>query len=130
MRSPSSTCAGSPDPRRPATYLTSGAYVRISRSRAPLFLVCANSCQSCVSVTAATTPPEYELPAPFPHRPTNERPHPDRRALPPAPRKGRPHPAAAAPRRDRNRPLPRERARDGDTAEGERDGGEQHRERH
>src|SRR3954451_7575456 len=35
-RSPSSTCAGSPDPSRPATYFTSGAYVRISRSRSAL----------------------------------------------------------------------------------------------
>src|SRR5690242_4148339 len=34
-RSFSSTCAGSPLPSRPATYLTSGAYVRISRSRTP-----------------------------------------------------------------------------------------------
>src|SRR5205085_9127731 len=32
-RSPSSTCAGSPLPSRPATYFTSGAYERISRSR-------------------------------------------------------------------------------------------------
>src|SRR5207253_5756038 len=30
---PSSTCAGRPEPSRPATYLTGGAYVRISRSR-------------------------------------------------------------------------------------------------
>src|SRR5918997_2924007 len=36
-RSSSSTCAGSPLPSRPATYLTSGAYVRIRRSRSPLF---------------------------------------------------------------------------------------------
>src|SRR5215831_2645503 len=35
-RSPSSTCAGSPEPSRPATYFTSGAYVRISRSRIAL----------------------------------------------------------------------------------------------
>ena len=32
-RSLSSTCAGRPAPSRPATYLTSGAYVRMSRSR-------------------------------------------------------------------------------------------------
>jgi hypothetical protein len=38
-RSPSSTCAGSPDPSRPATYFTSGAYVRISRSRTAWFFV-------------------------------------------------------------------------------------------
>src|SRR5207244_7820542 len=35
-RSPSSTSAGRPEPSRPATYLTSGAYVRIRRSRTPL----------------------------------------------------------------------------------------------
>src|SRR5439155_9609258 len=35
-RSPSSTCAGSPEPSRPATYFTSGAYVRMSRSRIAL----------------------------------------------------------------------------------------------
>src|SRR5579872_78473 len=32
-RSSSSTCAGRPLPRRPATYFTSGAYVTIKRSR-------------------------------------------------------------------------------------------------
>src|SRR6188768_1588274 len=44
-RSPSSTCAGRPLPSRPATYLTSGAYVRISRSRSARSFVRLNSCQ-------------------------------------------------------------------------------------
>src|SRR5215212_5669907 len=35
-RSPSSTCAGNPLPSLPATYLTSGAYVRMRRSRTAL----------------------------------------------------------------------------------------------
>ena len=34
MRSDSSTCAGSPEPMRPATYLTSGEYATTKRSRA------------------------------------------------------------------------------------------------
>src|SRR5215211_543486 len=58
-RSPSSTCAGRPLPSRPATCLTSGAYVRISRSRrmrSPLRL---NSRQSCwVSSERSTTTSE------------------------------------------------------------------------
>ncbi len=44
-RSPSSTWAGSPLPSRPATYFTSGAYVRISRSRSPRSPVRLNSRQ-------------------------------------------------------------------------------------
>src|SRR3954451_13318072 len=42
-RSPSSTWAGRPLPSRPATYFTSGAYVRIRRSRSawsPVFRYC------------------------------------------------------------------------------------------
>src|SRR5919204_372817 len=54
IRSSSSTCAGRPEPRRPATYLTSGAYVRISRSRTPLSRERRNSSQRlCVSVSPA-----------------------------------------------------------------------------
>src|SRR5918998_905873 len=43
-RSPSSTCAGSPLPSRPATNLTSGAYVRIRRSRTARSRVLRNDC--------------------------------------------------------------------------------------
>src|ERR671915_1875349 len=55
-RSPSSTCAGRPLPRRPATYLTSGAYVRMRRSRTALFVLSLpNSCHKAwVSSTCAT----------------------------------------------------------------------------
>src|SRR5215813_7313840 len=58
-RSFSSTCAGSPLPSRPATYLTSGAYVRIRRSRLAWSFVFLYSRQSaCVSSCA--TRREYD----------------------------------------------------------------------
>src|SRR5215208_5149676 len=114
-RSPSSTCDGSPEPSRPATYLTSGAYVRISRSRSGLFFVRANSLQSAwISVSAATVLPEYELAATSPHRRRDEGRHPGRER-------------ACC---DRDRPLTGERARNRDAAERERDHREQRRERH
>src|SRR5438034_1955336 len=54
MRSSSSTCAGSPEPRRPATYFTSGAYVRISRSRSAWESGCARYCRQRVWVSSAS----------------------------------------------------------------------------
>src|SRR3954454_1461104 len=64
-RSPSSTCAGRPLPSRPATYLTSGAYVRMSRSRTPWSRVRANSRQRAVVSSAGATGERIRCPAAF-----------------------------------------------------------------
>src|SRR5581483_11506113 len=78
MRSPSSTCAGSPEPSRPATYFTSGAYVRISRARSPWSFDCLNRRQSACVSSAPATRREYALRAGFPHCRPRERGHPGR----------------------------------------------------
>src|SRR5512133_164466 len=76
-RSFSSTCAGRPLPRRPATYLTSGAYVRMSRSRTPWSLLLAYSRQSaCVSSAAIGR--EYGLVRFSPQVPQREGEQPER----------------------------------------------------
>src|SRR6478735_6702088 len=112
-RSPSSTCAGSPEPSRPATYLTSGAYVRISRSRSALSFVRRNSSHSaCVSSPA--TEGEYALGADSPHRTQGEAPHPDRQGG----------------RRNRKHPLSRRRAPERDSRERERQHAEERGHRH
>src|SRR5215211_2055592 len=54
MRSFSSTWAGRPLPRRPATYFTSGAYVRMRRSRTPWSFVFAYSRQRAWVSSSAT----------------------------------------------------------------------------
>src|SRR5919201_2417054 len=80
IRSSSSTCAGRPEPRRPATYLTSGAYVRISRSRNFWSCVRRYSCQrlwvssALIRKTIRRAP---ENPSAPPQRPGGEAPHPD-----------------------------------------------------
>src|SRR3954452_17666704 len=103
-RSPSSTCAGSPEPSRPATYLTSGAYVRISRSRTALSFVRRNSSQRlCVSSPA--TIGEYDLGAPFPQCGRREGRHPGRESA----CSERDHPLAGGPAVERERS---ERSRD------------------
>src|SRR5579864_6469597 len=73
-RSPSSTWAGRPLPSRPATYLTSGAYVRIRRSRIPWSPVFRYCSQRVWVSSARLTVEEYEVPAPFPQRRSAERP--------------------------------------------------------
>src|SRR3954453_1763574 len=97
-RGPAATGAGRPGPSRPARYLTSGAYVRISRSRSALSLVRRNSSHSaCVSSPA--TGGEYALGADSPHCTQGEAAHPDRqRAC-----RGCEHPLSrrATPERDR-----------------------------
>src|SRR5436190_10225317 len=66
-RSPSSTCAGSPDPRRPATYFTSGAYVRINLSRIALSPLLTRNCRHRVWVSSASaTRRGYGLFRPYP----------------------------------------------------------------
>ncbi len=71
-------CAGRPEPSRPATYFTSGAYVRISRSRSVLSLVRRYSSQRfSVSVSPATAR-EYELAADSPQCGPREGAHPRR----------------------------------------------------
>src|SRR5436305_6508434 len=67
-RSFSSTCAGSPLPSRPATYLTSGAYVRIRRSRTPWSFVFVYSRQRAW-VSSWATVREYDLERRFPQIP-------------------------------------------------------------
>src|SRR5581483_5056099 len=97
-RSPSSTCAGRPEPSRPATYLTSGAYVTISRSRRALSFVRRYSSQTRWMSDSPATPREYELVPPFPHCGHSEAPHPRREHG----------------RRGRDHPPPAERTGDGD----------------
>src|SRR5689334_7733033 len=76
-RSFSSTCAGSPLPSRPATYLTSDAYVRIRRSRAAWSFVFAYSRQrACVSSCATVR--EYDLGSLSPQIPHREAQEPER----------------------------------------------------
>ena len=58
-RSCSSTCAGRLAPTRPATNFTSGAYVRIRRSRSSWSLDFRYSCQSVWVWSAAATAREY-----------------------------------------------------------------------
>src|SRR3954449_7756777 len=111
-RSPSSTCAGSPLPSRPATYLTSGAYVRIRRSRTALSPVLRSSCHR-LWVSSATEG-EYALPPGFPHRGPGER----------------RHPGGERCRRERNHPDARKRGGGGNTGERERDCGEEQHHRH
>src|ERR1044071_1550895 len=75
-RSFSSTWAGRPLPRRPATYLTSGAYVRIRRSRIAWSFVLAYSRQrACVSSCA--TRREYDSGPRFPQVADAEREKPE-----------------------------------------------------
>src|SRR6478672_10948608 len=76
-RSFSSTCAGSPLPSRPATYLTSGAYVRISRSRTPWSFVLAYSRQRAW-VSSWATREEYDSGLRFPQIPDREGQEPER----------------------------------------------------
>src|SRR5215475_5729756 len=76
-RSFSSTCAGSPLPSRPATYLTSGAYVRISRSRTPWSFVLVYSRQRAW-VSSWATRREYDSGLRFPQVPHREGQEPER----------------------------------------------------
>src|SRR5438067_7889569 len=95
-RSPSSTWAGSPEPSRPATYLTSGEYMTIRRSRRSFAPVRRYSRQMLrVSVSAATSR-EYELAPRSPQGGEGKRAHPrgdctggDRDHPPPCARRGR-----------------------------------------
>src|SRR5581483_3210868 len=78
-RSPSSTCAGRPDPSRPATYFTSGEYITISLSRSSFAPVRRYSSQRLrVSTGSTTVGREYELAARSPQRGPGEAAHPGR----------------------------------------------------
>src|SRR5262245_36873013 len=75
-RSFSSTWAGRPLPSRPATYLTSGAYVRISRSRRPWSFVFAYS-RHRAWVSSCATRREYDSGPRFPQVADAEREQPE-----------------------------------------------------
>src|SRR6266566_811697 len=116
-RSPSSTCAGRPDPRRPATYLTSGEYMTISRSRTALSCVRLYSSQMLRVSTCSATEREYEL---APHSPQRCEGH-------------RAHPGGDCGRCQGDHPAPnaaRDRRGDRDSGEGERQDAEECDERH
>src|SRR5882762_1550758 len=95
-RSPSSTWAGSPLPSRPATYFTSGAYVRISRSRSPWSPVLRYFNQSVCVSSARLTRQEYGVDRLFPQE----------QPLPPSKSRGRerPEPPRKRERGDRDDP--------------------------
>src|SRR6266404_4909595 len=116
-RSPSSTCAGRPDPSRPATYFTSGEYMTISRSRSAFSFVRRYSSQMLLVSTSAATAREYELAADSPQRSLGHRAHPggDRG------RREGDHPASEA---------ARDRRRDRDSGERKRQDAEERDERH
>ena len=107
---------GSPLPSRPATYFTSGAYVRISRSRMPWspdFRYCSH--RVWVS-SARLTCREYEVVGTFPQRRSAERPtEPSHAASASAaiatiqPRASPPAPPGRPPRRREGRPRERRR---------------------
>src|SRR6186997_429362 len=77
-RSFSSTCAGRPLPSRPATYLTSGAYVRISRSRTAWSSLFFTYSRQRAWVSSCATVRGYDLRRRFPQISDREAQHPER----------------------------------------------------